>query len=52
MLGRQIAVLVNEFKQAGRYSFSFNAAALSSGIYFYKLQSGNASVTKKMILSK
>jgi hypothetical protein len=52
ILGREAAVLVSEFKQAGRYSVSFNASALSSGIYFYTLRSGNITITKKMILSK
>lgn len=52
ILGREISVLIDEFKQAGRYSVSFNASALSSGIYFYTLQSGGVKETKKMILSK
>lgn len=52
ILGREAAVLVNEFKQAGRYTISFNAAELSSGIYFYTLRSGDITVTKKMILNK
>ncbi|NOS83734.1 MAG: T9SS type A sorting domain-containing protein [Ignavibacteria bacterium] len=52
ILGREAAVLVNEFKQAGRYTISFNAAELSSGIYFYTLRSGDVTVTKKMILNK
>lgn len=52
ILGREVSVLVNEFKQQGRYSINFNASELSSGIYFYSLQSGNFTITKKMILSK
>jgi len=52
ILGREVSVLVNEFKQQGRYSINFNAFELSSGIYFYSLQSGNITITKKMILSK
>lgn len=52
LLGKEVAVLANEFKQAGRYSVSFDASGLSSGIYFYTLQSGGISLTRKMILSK
>lgn len=52
LLGREVAVLANNFKQAGRYSVSFDATGLSSGIYFCTLQSGGNSITRKMILSK
>lgn len=52
LLGREVAILVNEFKQAGRYSVSFDASGFSSGIYFYTLQSGGINLTRKMILSK
>ncbi len=52
LLGKEVAVLANEFKQAGRYSVSFDASGLSSGIYFYTLQSGGINLTRKMILSK
>ncbi len=50
--GREVAVLVNEEKAAGEHIVSFNASALASGIYYYKLESGNISVVKKMILEK
>lgn len=52
MLGNEINNLVREVKDAGSYSVSFNASHLASGIYFYKLQAGNYSVTKKMLLTK
>ena len=52
ILGREVSVLVNEFKTSGRYTINFNASVLSSGIYFYTLQSGNITITKKMILNK
>lgn len=52
ILGREVSVLVNEFKQQGRYTVSFDASQLSSGIYFYTLQAGNMVITKKMILNK
>jgi photosystem II stability/assembly factor-like uncharacterized protein len=52
LLGREVAVLVNEVKQAGTYSISFNASALPSGVYFYKLTSGSFAQTKRMVLIK
>lgn len=61
LLGREVATLVDEFKQAGYYNsqFStFNLPAgrqgyqLPSGIYFYRLTAGNFSETKKMMLVK
>jgi hypothetical protein len=52
MLGREVAALVNEFKQAGYYSMDFNASGLSSGIYFYKLQANDFTDIKKMVLIK
>ena len=52
ILGREIATLVNEEKPAGNYRVKFNGNDLSSGIYFYKLQEGNYSSVKKMILMK
>ena len=51
-IGQRVATLVNETKTAGTYEVNFNAANLSSGIYFYKLTSGNFTETKKMILMK
>ncbi|MCW8810557.1 MAG: T9SS type A sorting domain-containing protein, partial [Ignavibacteriaceae bacterium] len=50
VLGNEVATLVNEYKQSGSYEIEFNAAGLSSGIYFYKLQAGGFIETKKMIL--
>jgi hypothetical protein len=52
MLGMQIAKLVNEEKSAGSYDVSFEANGLSSGVYFYKLQSETYVETKKMVLMK
>jgi len=52
VLGNEIATLVNEEKPAGSYEVEFNAATLSSGIYFYKLKTGDYIQTKKMILLK
>jgi hypothetical protein len=52
VLGREIAVLVNEFRQAGKYSVTFDAGNLSSGVYFYTVKSGDFTDTKKMTLIK
>ncbi len=57
VLGKEIAVLINEEKEPGEYEINFNAAGLTSGVYFYKLsatpvggQPGSFTETKKMIL--
>jgi len=52
VLGGEIMVLVNEIKEAGKHSISFDASNLPSGVYFYKLQSGDFVTSKKMILMK
>ena len=49
-IGQEVALLVDEEKDAGDYSFEFNASGLTSGIYFYRLQSGNFVETRKMVL--
>jgi hypothetical protein len=51
-LGREVTTLINETKPAGVYDVNFSAADLSSGIYFYTLQAGTFTSTKKMILMK
>jgi hypothetical protein len=50
VLGNEVATLVDEEKPAGSYEVKFDAAGLSSGIYFYKLRAGSLVETKKMIL--
>lgn len=50
--GKEVATLVNEFQTAGYYTATFNGANLSSGIYYYKLESGKFNEVKKMILLK
>ncbi|NJD22613.1 MAG: T9SS type A sorting domain-containing protein [Melioribacter sp.] len=52
VIGREVAALVNEFKDAGNYNFNFDASKLSSGIYLYRLQAGNFVDVKRMILMK
>ncbi|MCS6988690.1 MAG: T9SS type A sorting domain-containing protein [Chloroherpetonaceae bacterium] len=52
MLGKKVATLVSERKDAGFHEAVFNAQTLSSGIYFYRLQAGGFAQTKKMMLVK
>jgi hypothetical protein len=51
-LGKEVATLVNEQKAAGTYRAEFNSNGLPSGIYLYKLNAGNYSEVRKMILMK
>lgn len=51
-LGKEVATLVSEVQQAGKHKVSFNAASLPSGVYMYKIQSGEFSQSKKMVLLK
>jgi len=52
VLGREIATLVNQEKSPGNYSVQFTGSKLSSGIYFYRMQSGSFEETKKLLLLK
>ncbi len=52
ILGNEVAALVNEQKTAGTYEIEFDATKLTSGVYFYSLQAGFFTETKKMILLK
>ncbi len=52
LLGKEVATIVNEEKTAGNYSVTFNANKFSSGIYFYRMQSGKYAEAKKLILLK
>jgi len=52
VLGREVRTLVNDVKSAGQYSVDFNASEFSSGVYFYKLESGTFSEIKRMMLIK
>ena len=52
VLGRKVRTLVNETKAAGRYSVRFDAQQLSSGLYFYRLVSGQKMIVKQMTLIK
>ena len=52
LLGREVTTLVNEKKDPGVYYIDFDATNLASGIYLYKIESGDFSAVKKMMLIK
>jgi spore coat protein A len=52
VMGREVAVIVNEYKNAGSYDAKFKADRLSSGVYFYKLIANDYTKTMKMIIIK
>ncbi len=52
MLGKEIEVLLNNILQPGSYNVNFNGDKLSSGIYYYKITTGEFTDVKKMLLVK
>lgn len=52
IIGQEVATLVNEVKQAGRYAITWNASGMASGVYYYKLKSGKSVETHKLVLLK
>lgn len=50
--GKVIVTLVNEIKTAGKHQVEFKASSLASGVYFYKIEAGNFTETKKMVVLK
>lgn len=52
LLGREVAVLVNEKKAPGNYTATFDAAGLATGVYLYRLTAGNSIQTCAMLLLK
>ncbi len=52
ILGREVAVLINDYREMGKYSVNFNASKYASGVYFYRLEVNDFVSTKKMMLLK
>jgi hypothetical protein len=52
LLGREVATLFNGDQKVGRFTVEFDGSHLASGVYFYKLQAGSNSITKKLVLMK
>jgi hypothetical protein len=52
ILGKEVATLVNENQNAGKYNYTFKGGNLASGVYFYRLQAGSFVSIKKMTLLK
>jgi hypothetical protein len=52
LLGREVATLVNEEKPAANHTVQWDAYPFASGVYFYRLQAGNFSDTKKLLFLK
>jgi len=52
VLGKEIKELVNVEQEAGNYKITFDGKSFSSGIYFYKIETDNFSITKQMLLLK
>jgi hypothetical protein len=50
LLGQEVAALVNEVKAPGTYALDWNAEGFPSGVYFYKMQSGSFTETRRMLL--
>lgn len=52
MLGKEVATVLNEMKDAGYYTVNFDASGLSSGVYFYRLSSNDFSNVKRLVVLK
>ena len=52
LLGREVAVLVNGVQSVGPHEVAFQSSGLTSGTYFYRLQTAQSAITKKMVLMK
>lgn len=52
LLGRKVETLINQRQSPGKYGVRFDASRLASGVYFYRLQAGGFSQTKKLMLVK
>jgi hypothetical protein len=51
-LGREVCILIDSEKSAGNYNIKFNTSNLASGVYLYKMQAGEFTETKKLVLIK
>ncbi len=51
-LGREVSVILDEFRPAGSYKVSMDASALSSGVYYYKMKAGQFEALRKMVVVK
>ena len=52
VMGKEVAMLVNDRLQAGTYEVKFNGSMLNSGVYFYRLTTEGFSETKRMLMIK
>jgi hypothetical protein len=52
MLGEEVATIVNGTQKAGRYEVVFDASQMSSGVYVYRIETGNFVSSKKLMLLK
>jgi DNA-binding beta-propeller fold protein YncE len=52
MLGREVASIISQELPAGTYARQWNAGKMSSGVYFYRLQAGSFTQTKRLVLLK
>jgi hypothetical protein len=52
LLGEEVATLINEYKNVGNYDVKFDASKLTSGVYVYRINAGNFTTSKKMMLMK
>jgi len=52
LIGEQVAILVDEFKEKGVHTVNFNASELTSGVYVYKIEAEGFNQSRKMILAK
>lgn len=52
IIGKEVATLIDRFETAGEHSFTYDAANMPSGAYFYTLKAGDYTETKKMVLVK
>jgi hypothetical protein len=52
ILGRKVETLIDEFHYPGSYAVTWDASHVSSGMYFYRIQAGDYSATKRMSIIK